>query len=188
MDDGTVLRLIFGAIVSAIIGGLIGATRNNAGSGIVWGALLGPIGWILVLFLDQRAKCPECRGPVPEGAHRCLHCGFELGASKPGRQPSPSADAPAQASSPGSTRKKCPFCAELIQKEAIKCRYCGSNLPPPTVPPAPLPEKKEVEPEAASEEPTDAMKCPWCGHYIKIADVMQGENYCPQCAKIFIVE
>ena len=189
MNDSTLLGLIFGSIVSAIIGGLIGATRNNAGSGIVWGALLGPIGWILVLFLDQRTKCPECRGPVPKGANRCLHCGFEFDASKTGLPPSPSADASAKISSAGSTRKKCPFCAELIQKEAIKCRYCGSNLPAPSLPPESLPEKKEVlEQEPALEEPMDAMMCPWCGHCIKMSDVMEGENYCPKCAKMFTVE
>ena len=59
-----------------MVGGLIGVSRNNPISGIVWGGLLGPIGWLVVLFLDERAKCPECKASFVEGARRCQHCGF----------------------------------------------------------------------------------------------------------------
>ncbi len=127
MDDGA--YIFFWLLVGAAVGGVIGGTRNNVGSGIVWGALLGPIGWILVLFMDERAKCPECQGRLADGAHRCQHCGVEIGSSKvvpaPGVVPVRVAE---------SDKKKCPFCAELIQREAIKCRYCGSDLPAQPVP------------------------------------------------------
>jgi hypothetical protein len=125
--DGGVL-IFFWLVVSAGVGGLIGASRNNVGSGVVWGALLGPLGWIIVLFLDMRAKCPACRGPLAEGALRCQHCGFGSGLGN--AVPAPAVE---------SDKKKCPFCAELIQREAIKCRFCGSELTeegastPPTI-------------------------------------------------------
>jgi hypothetical protein len=61
MDDDVSPLFFIWAIICGAIGGLIGASRNNVGSGIIWGALLGPIGWVLVLFLDNRAKCPACK-------------------------------------------------------------------------------------------------------------------------------
>jgi len=79
MDDtgAFVVFVVFWLIIGAVVGGLIGAKHNQAGSGIVWGALLGPIGWIITFALpDERPKCPECLGAIPEGARRCQHCGF----------------------------------------------------------------------------------------------------------------
>jgi hypothetical protein len=61
-------------LVCGGVGFLIGRSRDQAASGIIWGAILGPIGWIVVLCLpDNRPKCPECKGMIPFGAKRCLH-------------------------------------------------------------------------------------------------------------------
>jgi hypothetical protein len=72
------LALLFLAIVFGIVGAAIGASRKNAGMGFVLGALLGPIGWIVTLFVDHRAQCPECKGRIPDGARKCLHCGSAI--------------------------------------------------------------------------------------------------------------
>ena len=171
------------------------------GSGVVWGALLGPIGWILVLFLDQRAKCPECRESLAEGAKRCQHCGFEFGVSKFNLQQPQSSYEPAKVAPVEPEKRKCPFCAELIQREAIKCRFCGSDLKdvpaktelPPEIKPAnksvDLEERKPLEKEQQTQ-PTmiSHIPCPLCGKHIRVSILKQGENYCPHCYDKFIAE
>lgn len=69
--------------VLAVVGSLIAlAVNGRILAGAVLGALLGPIGWLIVLFLqDIRAKCPKCRGIVPLDAELCRHCGASLTSS-----------------------------------------------------------------------------------------------------------
>jgi len=200
MEDGS--WIFFWLIIGAVVGGLIGASRNNVGSGVVWGALLGPIGWLIVLFLDERAKCPECRGPLAEGANRCQHCGHELG--KPKTQQSQEQRNPSPIES---GKKKCPFCAELIQQEAIKCRYCGSDLPKIqtnaepgiekeiTVQEKPVEKKIEAKPKSNRMEfgmgsfpEGSRISCPLCGQSIRVSILKVGENFCPHCFEKFVAE
>lgn len=68
------LTLLFTAI-----GGLIGWLRGRPIAGLVWGAALGPIGWLVVALLPARTiDCPECAHPNHTGAKRCGHCGVDL--------------------------------------------------------------------------------------------------------------
>jgi hypothetical protein len=65
--------------VQAGIGGLIGRWRGRPGSGVVWGLLLGPVGWIVTAMLkDMRPKCPDCGGVRVEDARKCRFCGTVL--------------------------------------------------------------------------------------------------------------
>jgi len=185
--------IFFWMIICAVIGGLIGSTRNNVASGVIWGALLGPIGWLLVLFLDNRAKCPECRGPLPEDAKRCQHCGADFGAKNASPQSPPPALPQTKPAAAESQKKKCPFCAELIQNEAIKCRYCGSDLK--DVPPEIKGSNKTSE-TAADEPPAQPpqlptsshIACPLCGQGIRVSTLKTGENFCPHCFDKFVAE
>jgi|GEM_PF-1616246 len=71
-------QIFFGMFISGIIGAVIGSTRNNAASGFFLGALLGPIGWLLAFVVDRRPVCPACKGHVPEGAAKCMHCASDI--------------------------------------------------------------------------------------------------------------
>ncbi len=70
-----ILIVIFGAI-----GALIGSGyRGRSMAGLFWGALLGPLGWILVaLGPDHRSVrfgvCPHCAGKLSVGSSDCPHC------------------------------------------------------------------------------------------------------------------
>ncbi|HEV2694520.1 MAG TPA: zinc ribbon domain-containing protein [Verrucomicrobiae bacterium] len=189
------LVLIFWVIICAAIGALIGASRNNVGSGIIWGALLGPIGWLLVLFLDNRAKCPECKGPLPAGAKRCQHCGTDFSGSNTKPQATPPANQQATPPPVPTAKKKCPFCAELIQKEAVKCRYCGSDLKtdPAEIKPAdqkiqPVENNPPVPAQQTDLSGPSHIPCPLCTQKIRVSLLKAGENFCPHCFEKFIAE
>lgn len=74
------LPYILASLASGMIGGLIGARRKQVVSGVVWGALLGPVGWIIVFLLPHRgARCPACGGVLgKDGATKCMHCASDL--------------------------------------------------------------------------------------------------------------
>jgi hypothetical protein len=71
--------LIFG-----LVGALIGRRRGRIGSGVFWGVLFGPLGWLIVALLkDLRPKCPHCGSAFVAGASRCCHCGGEIRPNPP---------------------------------------------------------------------------------------------------------
>jgi hypothetical protein len=66
-------------VFCVLVGALIGKHRGRAGSGVIWGGLLGPVGWLIVALMeDMRPKCTQCGGVIVEGARKCLHCGSLL--------------------------------------------------------------------------------------------------------------
>jgi len=73
--------LLGGLAVSGLIGGLIGNGKERGMEGLIWGLLLGPMGWVIVLARsDSRRKCPACGGALGEGkVSRCKNCGSVLG-------------------------------------------------------------------------------------------------------------
>ncbi|MDE2105032.1 MAG: hypothetical protein KGL39_47780 [Patescibacteria group bacterium] len=79
------ILLFFGLVLSALVGAIIGRARRNPLTGALLGLLLGPVGWLVAWVDDRRAQCPECRGRVPDGARRCLHCGYEFARPVTGR-------------------------------------------------------------------------------------------------------
>ncbi len=66
-------------VISIAGGALIGLSRGRMTAGIIWAAVLGPIGWIVVaLARSKRLACPECAKPNQPDAIACRQCGANL--------------------------------------------------------------------------------------------------------------
>lgn len=85
----TTQQWVIWGVVCGGIGAAIGATKGSKSApiaGLIAGGFLGPLGWLLIaLSPKQSILCGACRGPVPVGATKCLHCASDLtevGASK----------------------------------------------------------------------------------------------------------
>ena len=74
---------VTGWVIGAIIGYFLGNIRGNGIVGVILSLLLGPLGWLFVLFLsDSRPKCRMCQGALDAaGVRRCRHCGCDFPAS-----------------------------------------------------------------------------------------------------------
>jgi predicted RNA-binding Zn-ribbon protein involved in translation (DUF1610 family) len=113
--------LLFGWIfLGAAIGALIGQQRNRMADAALLGALLGPIGWLLILFgPDHRVKCSACLGAVDAAATKCRHCGSNLAVETEFKH-----------------IVNCPVCkketiaTDLEMANGMKCPKCGTGWIP----------------------------------------------------------
>ncbi len=81
----------FGAVGAAIGQGMSGRPV----AGLVWGALLGPIGWVIVFLAgDKRRKCRYCKSPLAKGAVKCPRCQTDF--REPVRRPAQPQGAPGE--------------------------------------------------------------------------------------------
>lgn len=78
----TTQQLVLLWVLCGGIGAAIGATKGSKSApiaGLVAGSFLGPLGWLLIaLSPKQGILCGACRGAVPAGAAKCLHCASDL--------------------------------------------------------------------------------------------------------------
>ncbi|HEY6892658.1 MAG TPA: zinc ribbon domain-containing protein [Rhodanobacteraceae bacterium] len=66
-------------LISAAIGALIGRSKGRWLAGLIWGAALGPIGWIVIAVAKREPReCPECGRTNPAGAKVCHGCGIHF--------------------------------------------------------------------------------------------------------------
>jgi len=112
------LELVIWIVVGGLVGVLCGTARGRVNEGFLFGALLGPIGWLLILVgPDKRPKCSECGGVVVPGARKCMHCGSEIGGYV------------GSSTVPG-VAVKCPACGEMgwvkevSEDSNIECPVC----------------------------------------------------------------
>lgn len=84
MDDRYNLVFTLAAIaLSALVGLAIGNGKGRPTAGLIWGFVLGPIGWLIVAVspaaMAHKAKpCPYCLGAVPLNQSVCAHCSHPL--------------------------------------------------------------------------------------------------------------
>ena len=66
-------------VLSIAGGALIGRYKGRMTAGIVWAAVLGPLGWLVIgLSRSKRQACPECAAPNQPDAITCRLCGANL--------------------------------------------------------------------------------------------------------------
>jgi hypothetical protein len=79
LDPVLWLWVIVITVVCVAGGALIGWIKGRTLAGLVWGAALGPIGWIVVaLSKSKLPECPECGKPNRCDAKVCRHCGLDF--------------------------------------------------------------------------------------------------------------
>ncbi len=81
-DIAVGVYLIYGAITLA--GAIaLGVWKGRILASLVWSAVLGPIGWVIValgpnLTAKKSGDCPHCGGVVPISQTLCNHCGNKV--------------------------------------------------------------------------------------------------------------
>jgi hypothetical protein len=79
MYDYLMIWLLIWLIAGPILGILIGQQKGRMGAGLLFGILLGPLGWLIVaLGPNFHPKCSHCGGTIVEGASKCKNCGSSL--------------------------------------------------------------------------------------------------------------
>ncbi len=108
------IAVVFWVIVGGLVGGMIGKARGHETQGMVLGALLGVLGWVIALVgSDDRPKCKECGGVIVPGARRCKNCGMEIGGGLVHGKFAPAGgEWEVRPVAPGSVKLKCPNCGE----------------------------------------------------------------------------
>ena len=78
-SDQRLLFYLVWWLVWTFAGVAVGGKRQRGGLGLLLGALLGPIGVLIVANLKEPGPvCPYCGGKTVKGAIKCRHCASDL--------------------------------------------------------------------------------------------------------------
>jgi hypothetical protein len=72
------LILFIGWFMCVIAGGFAGSGKSAAWLGAILGGILGPLGVVAALGLDQRYQCPHCTGKIDGVGEKCQYCKLPL--------------------------------------------------------------------------------------------------------------
>ena len=66
-------------VICIAVGALIGWLKGRTAAGIIWAAVLGPIGWVIVALGKSKLPiCAKCAKRNRLNAKVCRHCGANL--------------------------------------------------------------------------------------------------------------
>jgi hypothetical protein len=66
-------------LICALVGAAIGVAKGRWLAGFVWGAALGPIGWVVIaLSKSNLHECPQCGRRNQPDAKVCRYCGIDF--------------------------------------------------------------------------------------------------------------
>jgi hypothetical protein len=78
-NTNEISSIVFWIGVNAIIGYLIGKSKNDISGCVFLSVLLGPIGWLISLAMKGNVrKCPFCAEQIKSEANVCRYCGREV--------------------------------------------------------------------------------------------------------------
>ena len=80
LDLAWQLGIVAGVVLAcAVFGAFLGSLRNRKALGAVLGALLGPVGWLLLFLVrPDYVPCPECGALAHPRWARCPGCRCDL--------------------------------------------------------------------------------------------------------------
>lgn len=90
MESALLFYFLLWILVGGLVGHAIGRIKGRPEAGVIWGVLLGALGWVVIAAGPNfRQKCPECKGFVEPGASRCKNCGalVDHASNSSGRNP-----------------------------------------------------------------------------------------------------
>ena len=123
--------------IGALIGGLIAqaSKKVSMAGGIIAGALLGPLAFLILLCEDGKEPCPYCGERIRSNAEICPYCHQSRTKKPTSASAAPETKpVPAQSDEQTSVKVHCPFCNQKYEVEDLEgeaevvCVQCGRKF------------------------------------------------------------